>query len=136
MRTLFTNGIQGPRHTFWMGQQTAFVTTTPTQTATKETGVWDVIAQGLKTGADVYGSYSGIERADLALEQKKAEAEILAAQQRTAQIMQQTQALTQQGIAQQNQIMGVDKTAFFIGATLLGLLTVGGLFYMLSGKKK
>jgi hypothetical protein len=131
MRSLFMTGIQGPRTTFWMGQQMAYVTTTPTQAAAKETNAWDVIAQGLKTGADVYGAYSGQQIAETQSDAQRAQAEILAAQQRTAQIMQQTQAISQQTMAQQNQVMGVDKTAFYMGAALLGLVTLGGLFYLL-----
>jgi hypothetical protein len=118
-----------------MGQQHAFVTTTPTQSATKETGVWDVIAQGLTAGAAAYGSYGDIQEAQEAAEAKRAEAEAAASAARTAQIMQQTQAIQQQTAAQRNTIAGVDKTAFFVGAALLGLVTVGGLFYLFSKGK-
>jgi hypothetical protein len=135
MRTLFTTGIQSPRHNFWMGQQHAFVTTTPTQTATKETGVWDVIAQGLTAGATAYGSYGDIQEAEAAADAKRAELEAQAAAQRTAQIMQQTQVIQQQTAAQRDKIAGVDKTAFFMGAALIGLVTVGGLFYLFSKGK-
>lgn len=132
MRTLFTFGIQSPKHNFWMGQQTAFVNTTPTDTATKETSWTDVIAQGIKSGADVYGSYGDIQEAEAAADAKQAEAAAKEAAARTAQIMQQTAAMQQASAAKQNQIMGIDKTAFFIGATLLGLLAVGGTFFLLS----
>lgn len=135
MRTLFTTGIQSPRHNFWMGQETAFVNTTPTETSTKETGVWDVVAQGLTAGADVYGSYGDIQEAEEGAAGKRAEAEAKAAAERTARIMQQTQAIQQETMSQRDKIAGVDKTVFFLGATLLGLATVGGLFYMFSKGK-
>ena len=135
MRTLFTTGIQSPRHNFWMGQQHAFVTTTPTQTATKETNAWDVIAQGLTAGATAYGSYGDIQEAEAAADAKRAELEAQAAAQRTAQIMQQTQAIQQQTAAQRNTMAGIDKTAFFVGATLLGLMALGGTFYLMSKGK-
>ena len=131
MRTLFTTGIQSPRHNFWMGQQTAFVATTPAETTTKETGVWDVIAQGITSGVNVYGSYGDIQEADSAADAKRAEAQAAASAQRTAQIMQQTQAIQAQTISQRDKIMGIDKTGFFIGATLLGLMALGGTFYLL-----
>lgn len=135
MRTLFTTGIQGPRNTFWMGQQAAYVTTTPTQAATTPAGPWDVIAQSIQAGANVYGSYGDIQEAEAAAEAKEAEAKAKEAAARTAQIMQQTQALTQQQAAQRDKIMGVDKTAFFMGASLLGLMTIGGIFYLMSKGK-
>jgi hypothetical protein len=135
MRTLFTTGIQGPRHNFWMGQQAAYVTTTPTQAATTPAGPWDVIAQSIKSGADIYGSYGDIQEAEAAAEAKRAEIEAKESAARTAAIMQQTSAIQQQTAVQRNQIAGVDKTAFFIGATILGLATVGGLFYLFSKGK-
>jgi hypothetical protein len=131
MRTLFTTGIQGPRHNFWMGQQAAYVTTTPTQAATTPAGPWDVIAQGIKSGADIYGSYGDIQEAEAAADAKRAQIEAQAAAARTAQIMQQTQAIQQQTLSQQGKIAGIDKTAFFIGASLLGLMALGGIFYIL-----
>lgn len=123
MRTIFTTGIQGPRYSFWMGQvpQQVYAAT-----------VEDIIAQGLKSGAEAYGTYGRIEVAEETTEAKQAEAAAREAAARTAQIMQQTQAITQQTIAERDKIMGIDKTAFFVGATLLGLMALGGTFYLVS----
>lgn len=132
MRTLFTTGFQSPRHSFWMGQQSAYATTTPTATATKETSWADVIAQGIKSGADAYGTYGDIQEAESGAEGREADAAAKESAARTAQIMQQTAAMQQSGAAKQGQIMGIDKTAFFIGASLIGLLAVGGTLLMLA----
>lgn len=134
MKTLFSMGIQSPKHSFWMGQQTAYVADTPTATTTKETSWTDVLAVGIKSGADIYGSYGDVQESKYGAEGKSAEAEAKEAAARTAQIMQQTLTMQQQSSAKQGQIAGIDKTAFYIGASLLGLLTVGGIFMML-GKK-
>lgn len=135
MRTLFNNGIVHPRDTAWMGQgQSAYATTTPANTATKETSWEDVLVQGIKSGADVYDSYSDIQTADEQADIKQAEADLKASALRTQQLMQQTTALQQEALANKNKIMGIDKTAFFVGASLLGLGVLGGTFYML-GKK-
>lgn len=132
MKTLFATGIQSPRNLFWMGQQTAFVNTTPTETTAKETSWTDVLAQAITSGATAYGSYGDVQEAEAAAEAKEAEAAAKEAAARTAQIMQQTNLLQQQAAAKQDQIMGIDKTAFFMGATLLGLLAVGGTLFLLS----
>ena len=135
MRTLFNNGIVHPRDTAWMGQgQTASVTTTPTSTAAKETSWLDVFAKGLETGGDVYESYSRIQTADEQADIKRAEADARASVANTALITKQTLEMQQAALANQNKIMGIDKTAFFVGASLLGLLAVGGTLMML-GKK-
>lgn len=126
MRTLFTQGFAHPRETAWMGQmrpQQVYAAT-----------VEDIIVQGLKSGSGAYESYSDIEVAEAGVEGKEAEAASREAAARTAQIMQQTTAIQQAALAQQNKIMGIDKTAFFVGASLLGLAVIGGAFYFL-GKK-
>jgi hypothetical protein len=127
MRSFFTAGLVHPKETAWMGQ------TAPQQVyaATVE----DIIVQGLKSGSDAYGSYSKIEVAEAGTEGKEAEAAAKDAAARTAQIMQQTSAMQQAALSQQNKVMGMDKGVFFIGATLLGLAVVGGALYMV-GKKK
>lgn len=136
MRSLFASGILNQRETAWMGQaQTAFATTTPTDTATKETSWMDVLATGIKGGADAYGSYASIEREEEKTEGIEADAAAKAAALRTQELLKQTQELQKAQVSQQTQIMGIDKTAFFIGASLLGLGVIGGAFYLL-GKKK
>jgi hypothetical protein len=134
VKSLFSSGFQAPKENFWMGRNSVYVATTPTDTATKETSWTDVFSQALTSGAKAYGSYSDIKVAQATGEATESEAAIKAAQANTAQIMQQTLALQQAALAKQNQIMGIDKSVFFIGAALLGLAVVGGAFYLMAKK--
>lgn len=126
MKTLFASGLQNPRNTFWMGQQTAFVATTPDSTSTKEASITDVISQIFESGADVYGSYGGIQEAEAAAEGREAEARAREAAARTAQIMQQTQLLQQQGMTTKQWT-----PVLLVGAGLIALL---GTAYFLTKK--
>lgn len=134
MKSLFMTGIQNPRTTFWLGQQYAFVTATPTQSTTTPSSGWEsVVASALQAGASAYGSYASTQVAEEAADAKRAEIAAKAASDRTAQILQQTQLMQQQSIAQ-GQSAGMDKTLLYIGAGLLGLMAIGGIFYMMSRK--
>lgn len=135
MRSLFSAGIVNPRDSAWMGQaQTAFVTSTPTNTTVKETNWWDTLAVGLESGAQIYDSYGNIREAEYGADAKDAAATAAAANLRTQQIMQQTEALRLQALQKQS---GADlgKTALFVGAGLLGLLILGGTFMMMTKAK-
>lgn len=142
MRTLFTTGIQNPREVDWMRQGTSGPQGNVAwmgQAAIRPQTVYaatfgDIVVQGFQSAAQAYGSYGDIQEAEAREDAKRAEADTRAAEARIAQINQQTALIQQQAGAKQNQIMGIDKTAFFVGATLLGLLAVGGTFFFLSKK--
>jgi hypothetical protein len=136
MRTLFNSGIICPRGAAWMGwsQSDYQEADTTANTTTKETNWWEIATQGLESGVDAYGSYTGTQTADAQADAKRAEADAAASAARTALITQDTMRMQQEALANQNKIMGIDKTAFFVGASLLGLGVLGGIFYVI-GKK-
>ena len=133
MRSLFMTGIQNPRSTYWLGQQYAFVTSTPTDTTTSPGGWASVVSSALQAGVSAYGSYSAIEQAKEKEKAQEAAAQQKAITDRTNQIMQQTLMQQQQSLMQ-SQSAGMDKTILYIGAGLLGLMVIGGMFYMMSKK--
>jgi hypothetical protein len=130
MRSMFASGIMNPRETAWMGQSARgpqFV---------YETSVSDVIIQGLKSGTDVYKGYAGLQIEKEKTDVAEANANLKAIQAQTSIAMQQTQAAIQAEQAKQNQIGGIDKSVLVIGASLLGVAMLGGIFYLVSQKKK
>lgn len=123
MRSLFEIGLSNTRNP-WMGQATI-------RAPYGVYAFWDSMSDVFESGGKAYETYGKIEVAESGAEGKEAEAAAKEAAARTAAIQQQTTLLQQQAIARQNQIMGIDKTAFFIGAGLLGLVAIGGTFMML-----
>jgi len=108
----------------------------PRQIWAVQTNSWaDLIAQGIKTGSDVYGTYATGREAEQKLEMQQLDAQSQQAAQRTLQILQQTNAAVAANQASQNQIMGIDKTVFLVGAIAVAAAIVFGITKAAGSKK-
>ena len=119
MKTMFHIGLGQPRQ-IWAVQTNSWA---------------DLIAQGIKSGSDVYGTYATGREAEQKLEMQQLDAQSNAASLRALQILQQTNAAVAANQAAQNTIMGIDKTVFFVGAAVVAAAVIFGITKAAGTKK-
>lgn len=119
MKSIYYQGLQSPRNTYWMGDRKP-----------DQLGQPDWLPGLLQTGGTAFSQYESAQAAEDAKKAADAQRAAAAANAQTAA----TNAATQNAIINSKKIMGLDPGVFWVGAAAVGALGVAAV--VMASKKK
>lgn len=119
MKSIYYQGLQSPRNTYWMGDRSP-----------DQLGQLEWLPGLLQTGGTAFGQYESAQAADDARKAEEAKKAAAAAAAAAAA----TNAATQNAIINSKKIMGLDPGVFWAGAATVGIVSIAAA--VIASKKK